>query len=283
MPELPEVETVRCNLAATLRELRVTSVCFRRRDILRPDPRTGSDAIDLAIRKTCGSRVRDIDRLGKNLILKMNGAWGWIVHLGMSGTLVHGCAPPEDVHAHVAWWLEDGSTLVFRDPRRFGGWTLAEYAPIREVLRDRVGIDALDPALNLARFRDLLSPSITPIKCRLLDQRLVAGLGNIYADEILFAAGIDPRSPSCALDHASWERLFREMHRVLEGAVCRRGTTLSDYRDGWGGMGSYHACLAVYGKEGEDCPRCGNPIHRMSFRGRGTHFCPRCQQFAKGR
>ncbi|MFO7942290.1 MAG: DNA-formamidopyrimidine glycosylase family protein, partial [Bacillota bacterium] len=193
MPELPEVETIRRTLDDLLSDRRIVGAEFRREDILRPDPRSPEGSVDRNVARTPGARVMSLGRLGKNLLLRLDEGWGWVIHLGMSGTLIaSGPGEPEEKHTHVILRLEDELALRFRDPRRFGGWRAAETPPIEAVLAERVGIDALDPRLDAGRFARLLGESDSPIKCRLLDQRLVAGLGNIYVDEALFASRIHP-------------------------------------------------------------------------------------------
>ncbi len=277
MPELPEVETIRRSLGAAVVGQRVMTAEFRREDILRSDPRTSAGSAARCAARTPGSRIRDLGRVGKHLVVHLDDDWGWIVHLGMSGTLTLSDGGPEADHTHVVWTTEDGSSLRFRDPRRFGGWTAAEIPPPEGVLKGRVGIDALDPELDAAAFAARLAESRSPVKCRLLDQRLVAGLGNIYVDEALYEAGIHPGTPACHLSSASWERLYWAVRRILASAIDHRGTTFSDFRDGRGLTGDNWERLRVYGRAGAACGRCGRQVEKMILRGRGTHYCPGCQ------
>ncbi len=284
MPELPEVETIRRSLEDRVRGRRVLRAEFRRTDILKPDPRTTEGSALRNAARTEGATIFAIGRRGKHLLLEMDGGWGWTVGFGMTGSLIlEESGGPEEDHTHVVWSLEGGASLRFRDPRRFGYWGAAEIPPVEGVLEGRVGVDALDPALDASGFADLLRDSRVPIKCRLLDQRLVAGLGNIYVDEILFASRVNPCTPARDLDPGAWGRLFDNTVRILEAAVANRGTTFSDYRDGTGEAGGNQEHLAVYGRGGSPCNRCGAEIVRMTFRGRGTHLCPDCQDYnAKG-
>ncbi len=283
MPELPEVETIRGALEDLLVGREIVAAGFRRQDILRPDPRSPRGSVRRCIARTRGARVDSLGRLGKNLLLRLDEGWGWVIHLGMSGTLIAADpGDPEEDHTHVVLRPEGNLEIRFRDPRRFGSWRAAETPPVEEVLGDRVGIDALDPGLDVHLFAKLLGNSDSPIKCRLLDQRLVAGLGNIYVDEALFAARVHPAKPARELDSDSWSRLYRAVGEVLRGALRNRGTTFSDYRDARGKSGDNADNLAVYGRGGRECLRCASELVRTKLRGRGTHYCPRCQPYRKG-
>ncbi len=272
MPELPEVETLRRSLKPHLLGAVVSGAEFFRPDILEIEP--GADPVAF----TVGAEITGLARRGKYLLVQLGHSRGWAVHFGMSGTMIHyppGLAPVDE-HTHVMWDLGDRGQVCYRAPRRFGRWIMSG-SDVSAALGDRVGTDALDPDLDGSTLRALLGESRSPIKCRLLDQRRVAGLGNIYVDEALFCAGIDPTRRTSSLEEAQWEDLFLSMRRVLTQAIEHRGTTFSTYRDGQGREGENARHLAVYGRAGQECPRCAASIERSVVGGRGTHHCPSCQ------
>ncbi|MGE5453901.1 MAG: Fpg/Nei family DNA glycosylase, partial [Methylocystaceae bacterium] len=162
----------------------------------------------------------------------------------------------------------------FIDPRRFGGVRLISH---EDEFFARMGPEPLGNEV-IAGFEQKLARRKSPIKSVLLDQTVVAGIGNIYADEILHQAGVDPRKTGAGLNPQEVARLQNAIPQVLEASIAKRGTTFRDYRDGEGNPGSFAACLAVYGRKGEACPRCGTPIECVRIAGRSTHFCPQCQQ-----
>jgi len=279
LPELPEVETVRRGLAPLCEDRTIVSAEFSRDDILIVPDDAGQKPARWAQEFTEGMVIDRVYRHGKYLLFDTEGERGWAVHLGMSGSLVvytDGAAP--DKHTHAVLNMCCGAELHYRAPRRFGRWIAARDGPARTAVSGRVGIDALDPTLDVRRFMNRLGGSQATIKSRLLDQRLVAGLGNIYADEALFAAGIHPRCPASSLDPGRWATLLRGIRSVLRRALANGGTTFASYRDARGRKGGNRGHLSVYGREGEQCPRCGNSVERIKVAGRGTHCCAACQQ-----
>ncbi len=271
MPELPEVETLKRSLTPHLLGAVITEARFSRRDIL--EISTGEDPSCF----TAGSQITGLGRKGKYLLVELDHRRGWAVHFGMSGTMIHYPEVPGlvDQHTHVVWDLRARGRVCYRAPRRFGRWIMAP-SDVSEVLGDRVGVDALDPNLDGDRFGALLGQSRSPIKSRLLNQRLVSGLGNIYADEALFSAGVDPIRRASTLE-GRWEGLLESVRGVLTEAIRHRGTTFSTYRDGQGCEGRNRQHLSVYGRAGQACPRCAALIQRSVLGGRSTHYCPSCQ------
>ncbi|HZU71676.1 MAG TPA: bifunctional DNA-formamidopyrimidine glycosylase/DNA-(apurinic or apyrimidinic site) lyase [Acidimicrobiales bacterium] len=276
MPELPEVETVRRGLAevVTGRQLKSVEVTGTR-SVRRHRPR------ELA-RRLEGRAVAGLGRRGKYLMIGFEPPDALlVVHLGMSGQLlVADRADPVPAHTHVALGFEDGSEVRFVDPRTFGevfvteagdGWRPAALA--------HLGFDPVEEPPGPAAFARLLAGRRTRLKALLLDQRFVAGLGNIYTDEILFAAGLRHDRPASSLDRAEAAALYRSMTSILREAIRRRGSSLSDmqYRDVRGRPGGYQSRHRVYDRRGEPCTRCGAPIERARAAGRSTYFCPRCQ------
>lgn len=270
MPELPEVETVRRSAERFLLGRRVESVRLRRRDIV-----TGS------WRKSAlldGGVVVKVARHGKNLAVVAEDGRALGVHLGMTGQLLcvaKGARLARTDHVHAEWRLGD-LRMLFRDPRRFGG--LETFESEGAMLERSWGLLGPDAAtVTGAALRDALGASKRAIKAGLLDQRAVAGIGNIYADESLFAAGIHPLAICAELSAAQWDRLAREARRVLGEAIDAGGSTLRDYRDANGGEGWFQTKHLVYGRAGEPCPRCGHrtgrTLERLTVAQRTTVSC----------
>jgi formamidopyrimidine-DNA glycosylase len=272
MPELPEVETiVRC-LRRHLIGFEVRSV----RLIFPPIVRNRKKSF---LQRFIGQRVSGVRRRGKLVLLDFSGGLSMIVHLKMTGQLLI-CPEdlPADKHVHlaIAFRAQD-EELRFRDVRKFGfvrGVRSDQVARTPEV-RD-LGPEPL--ALDLPSFLDRFGGRRGKLKGRLLNQSVVAGVGNIYADEILFESRLDPRAEVLNLSRRRLERLWFAVSTVLSEAIAFKGTTVRDYRDGEGLEGLYQNRLKVYGREGEPCLRCGTLIRRIRVSGRGTHFCPVCQR-----
>jgi len=271
VPELPEVETLACDLRWLLLGTEFTTVEVRW-------PRTvAMPGVDEFIRQLPGRQILDVGRRGKFLILSLSGPSYLLIHLRMSGQVrVAPTTAPLDRYARVIFHLDDGRRLLFSDPRKFGRvyWT-ADPTPVV----GRLGPDPLAEDFTLDAFEALLSRRKGAIKPLLLNQAFLAGLGNIYTDEALFVAGLHPLRKANTLSPAEIERLYRAIRKVLQQAVGSRGTTLPDerYLDAKGWPGSYGERLRVYRRAGEPCPCCGVPIQRIVVNGRGTHFCPNCQ------
>jgi len=200
-----------------------------------------------------------------------------LVHLGMTGRLtIVPRGTPRDRHDHIDLLLENGRTLRFRDVRKFGRWWLlpAEEAERLPPLAD-LGPEPLE--ISREQFRRLLSARRQQIKALLLDQRRLAGMGNIYCDEALFAAGIHPQMPACRIRRQKLHALWRHMRRILRAAIRRQGSTISDFVRPDGRSGTYQDRFKVYGRAGAPCPRCGATLKRLIVAGRGTTLCPLCQ------
>lgn len=276
MPELPEVETIVRQLAP-----RVVGRCIERVEML--DAKLGLEWPPSLL----GCRIDKLHRLGKQIILELdgsgvrNGASGdprrWLcIHLRMTGRLIYDEGLPGGMHetagAIRARIHLDRGLLVFQDVRRFGTMRLATPEDVCSG-----GIDPTAPAFTARRLRGLIAGSRTAIKPWLLRQDKVAGLGNIYACEALFQAGLSPLRSAGSIDAAEAARLCKAIRGVLKLAIDAGGTTFSDYRDGQGGRGRFQNRLAVYGREGEPCRTCGAPVVRIVQGGRSTFFCPACQ------
>lgn len=264
MPELPEVQTVVTTLRPKVLGRAIRAVVWVRPDILTP-----SD-LDLAAR-VCGRTVRSIERRGKRIVFTLDDDNRFYIHLGMTGRLsVDAPDAPLPTHTHLELDLGP-DRLRFRDPRRFGGiWWVGRESP-------DVGMGPEPLGLRPAELFRRLQRTTRAVKNALLDQRVVAGLGNIYVDEALHAAGIHPRMPANRLTAAQVGRLSRAIKATLRRAIHHRGSTLRDYVDADGAAGSFQRLHRVYHREGAPCVRCRQAIKRIVLGGRSTHFCVRCQ------
>lgn len=273
MPELPEVETVRRSLLPHLPGRQIHEVILHKSGQIRyPSP-------ERFLQQIGGATIEAIDRRGKYLLLPLSGGLQLIAHLRMSGRLIV-VEPQEPLapHTHVIFRLSSGKELRYQDQRTFGGFHL--------IGPDKVGMPAglltlgpepFDPAFTPAYLRQKLQERRTTIKAALLDQHLVAGLGNIYVDEALFASGIHPERRSGSVTEAEADRLHASIQSVLQKAIANRGTTFSLYFDGENRRGEHYEELQVFDRAGQPCGTCGTEIIKRRVAGRGTHYCPRCQ------
>ena len=273
MPELPEAETI----AADLRD-RIRGAVIRAVSVPRPDILCGTDprAFEGRLR---GRRLARIGRRGKNVLFELDDGGRVLVNLGMTGRLITSDAPNAAEMRHVAarFALEDGRDLLFDDTRRFGRIEVLEPDAWRA--RDALlGLEPLSAAFTADALRSLTRRSRSPIRNWLLDQRFVAGVGNIYANEALFRAGVRPRRGARTLRRSESDALHGGLREVLARAVDARGTTLRDYLGGGGEAGGFRPRLRVYGRAGEACLACATPIKRVVFGNRSAFYCPRCQR-----
>ena len=280
MPELPEIDHLRCSLEAVLAGAIIEKVSIARPDVVRNiDHRHVSPRI-LRHKLLLGERLACLERHGKELAILSESGRLLCVHLGMSGQLLY-CPPGRRLerrdHVHCQWCLGPGrGRLVFRDPRRFGGlWAFASRAELVEARWGRLGPDAL--TISAPTLRRRLGRTRRALKVALLDQRLLAGIGNIYADEMLFAAGIHPLAPAADLNAAACRDLAAACRRILRSAAAAGGSTIRDYLDGHGRTGAYTLRHRVYGRAGQPCLRCGRPLTEIRLGQRATVFCSSCQ------
>lgn len=277
MPELPEVETVCRGLAARLVGRRLLRVEVRRRDLRLPVPP------EFAARLT-GRRVLRIDRRAKYMLWHLDDGGVVIGHLGMSGRLCVKPAPaPPATHDHICMETDDQTVVVYNDPRRFGLLVLTSADALHQhALLKELGPEPLSDAFTAASLRATLADRRGPIKAALLDQKVVAGLGNIYVCEALYRAHISPLRPAGSLTAASAQRLVREIKAVLSTAIAAGGSTLRDYVQADGELGGFQNQFSAYDREGSPCPHrgCGgrHVIRRIVQSGRATYYCPRCQK-----
>jgi formamidopyrimidine-DNA glycosylase len=286
MPELPEVETIAQGLARRITGDVIESVWLGKK----PEPlKSSALAIAAALEH---SRIIGIRRVGKHIVFDLEGnranakrgkkARGresqvsaqWIVHLGMTGRL-QVCEPQSEIakHTHAIARLASGRELRFVDPRRFGRLSVTGTG---EEAFDATGVEPLE--IDPDRFIALFRGRKTPIKSALLNQKLLRGVGNIYADESLFRAGIRPRRRASSITREQFGKLLAGLKEVLKEAIALGGSSISDYVDADGEAGFFQLQHRVYGREGEPCLVCGAPIKRVVIAGRSSHYCAKCQK-----
>jgi formamidopyrimidine-DNA glycosylase len=273
MPELPEVETVRAALAPVMTGRKLEAVEIHDTRLVRPyEPRAVADELE-------GERVAAVERRGKYLIFRFESGRSLLIHLRMTGSLRHVAngSSADDPYRRAVVKLDDGSDVTYRDVRRFGTWLLLEPGELQPYLATRLGDEPFSADFTPSRFAARLATRRAPIKAALLDQRTLAGMGNIYVDEALWRARIHPFTPAGELTPQEVRRLRTAVRRALEAGIARQGATLRDYTKPDGGRGRMQEEFKVYGRGGEPCDRCGTPIEKTRVAGRGTWYCPHCQ------
>jgi formamidopyrimidine-DNA glycosylase len=274
MPELPEVETVRRGLALRMSGRRIVRAELRRPDLRRPFPPMLAERLD-------GAQIGGLARRGKYILIELDETGLLLLHLGMSGRITAGgpdIAP--ELHDHVVLTLDDGTVVRFNDPRRFGTLDYLERgAEAAHPLLAGLGPEPLEPGFDGAYLGRALAGKMTPIKSALLDQRIVAGLGNIYVCEALYRAGVSPRRLAATVSGAA-ARLAGAIREVLGEAIEAGGSSLRDYVQANGELGYFQHRWAVYGREGEPCPgcTCAEGVRRITQAGRSTFFCAKKQR-----
>jgi len=278
VPELPEVETVRRRLAPV-----VEGATIERAEIV--DARlTRPVEPGIVAERLVGDAVAHLERRGKYLLWRLESGRTLVVHLRMTGSFRHAVAGalPDDAYRRATLGLGTGAEVAYRDVRRFGTWELLDEGHLRPYLGARLGPEPLAPSFSAARLGALAAGRRAPVKSFLLDQRRIAGVGNIYADEALWRARIHPLRPAGSLEEDDIARLRKAIRAALELGISRQGATLRDYRDPDGRRGRMQREFTVYGRAGEPCPRCGTPIEKTRAGGRGTWYCPQCQRLHPG-
>lgn len=280
MPELPEVETVCRGLALKMEGRRLARVTQRRADLRFPLPKRFAERLT-------GRAVERIRRRAKYILIHLDGGLVLLAHLGMSGSMVvrEGPAGPPGPHDHIIFELDDGHVITFNDARRFGSMDLVEEAHLpRHKLLAELGPEPLGNEFNEAVLSERLAGRSTPIKAALLDQTVVAGLGNIYVCEALFRSGISPRRLAASVAGARSAKLVPAIRDVLTEAIAAGGSTLRDYVQSNGELGYFQHTFRVYGREGEACAGCTcdvaktGGVQRLVQSGRSTFHCPRKQR-----
>ena len=290
MPELPETETIARDLDGALRGAVVRSVEVVRSDVLRGDARTrprrpAATLADDVVARLTGAKVHGISRRAKSVVLafgsvcvggQVDGLCRLVVTPRFTGALLID-GTPDDAYTCLRLDLADGRTLRYHDVRRLG--TLALLGPVAfEAWEKALGPEPLDPALTAERFSGIIRGSTRAVKSILMDQKRLAGVGNIYANEALWRACIRPARRGARVTRAQCTLLFDELRAVLTESIALRGTTFRDYRDAFGGRGGFAAKLQAYGRSGEPCLRCGTVLNAShALEGRQTVWCPACQ------
>jgi formamidopyrimidine-DNA glycosylase len=270
VPELPEVETIARGLANALTGKTISAAKVTLGKVVSPEPRR-------FVRRVVGERIESVGRRGKHVVVSLGSGRSLVVHLRMTGRLVvqpPGAADPYP-YTNVRMTFTDGTLLCFADTRQFGRMRLV--GP-EEAWAAEVGLEPLSDEFSLERFSGLLERRTTPIKVFLLDQRRIAGIGNIYACEALWEAGIRPNRPAGSLSRPARARLHAAIGSVLRKAIEMRGTSVDDYVDADGLRGGFQNELSCYGRDGKACRRCGTTIVRTVLAQRGTWWCRTCQK-----
>jgi formamidopyrimidine-DNA glycosylase len=276
MPELPEVEVTRRGLLPHLPGKTVARVFWSGKRLRTAMPRA------LLRDEIQGRTIRTVDRRAKYLLIRMAGGAVLVIHLGMTGRL--GIFPgrtPVARHDHLRLYLDNGMELRFNDSRRFGSvavWSAELADACEQEFASRQGIEPLGDHFHAEKLIRLARNRRMPVKTFLMDSRLVAGIGNIYANEILFAAGLSPWTAAGTLDFQQWQAIADNGREILLRAIKAGGSTIADFIGSSGQPGYFQLQLAVYGRKGESCPRCQARINKKVLAGRSTFFCPVCQQ-----
>ncbi|HYX43922.1 MAG TPA: bifunctional DNA-formamidopyrimidine glycosylase/DNA-(apurinic or apyrimidinic site) lyase [Acidimicrobiales bacterium] len=278
MPELPEVETIKRDLDREILGKRVKSVEVSGMRSIRRHPNKKH-----FIAKLEGRKITGVERRGKYLLLRLDSGDVLVAHLGMSGQLLRakGGKEPVDKHTHVVITFTQGGQLRFIDPRTFGELFVTTPDELEAQVPElaHLGFDPVDDMMSWTRFGELLTVRKAKLKTLLMDQRFVAGIGNIYSDEILFAAGLRYDRSSESLSSQEVRRLYRAMVETLQEAIKHRGSSLADqqYRDLFGEPGEFQTLHKVYDREGQACRRCRSTIVKVKVNGRSSFLCPQCQ------
>ncbi|MDP2812628.1 MAG: bifunctional DNA-formamidopyrimidine glycosylase/DNA-(apurinic or apyrimidinic site) lyase [bacterium] len=285
MPELPEVETIRRGLIANIINKKISGLEIRKSKLVK-----NNDQVFKSVLKN--KSIVNISRIGKLLIFELSGdKFLFLIHLKMTGQLIyvdksfvlaggHSFKQPDilpNKFSHVIFSFADGSKLFFNDLRQFGYLRLLKKSELKRV-KDNFGIEPGQNNFNLENFSAIFENKKIKLKALLLNQKLIAGLGNIYADEVCWRAGLRPDRVVNSLSKAEIKKLFLATNYIIKKAIAKRGTTFSDYRDAQNKKGNFSKYLKVYGRQGEKCQRCNFPIKKLKLVGRGTHFCPNCQK-----
>lgn len=285
MPELPEVETIRRDLEKKILNKKIVHLEILLKRIVKNDAKKfKKDILD--------DKFIEIDRIGKLLIFRLaKSPLILLIHLKMTGQLIYclggqliagghsdeksvSCLPNK--HTRVIFHFSDKAKLYFNDLRTFGYLKLVDEKELQKV-RAKFGIEPLDPEFNQAFFQGLIKGRKTNIKALLLNQTLISGIGNIYADETLFASRVDPRRRVDTLNEKEIKLIVKNAKAVLEKSIANRGTTFNNYVDADGKKGNFVKLLKVYGRTGQKCLRCGGVVKKIKVAGRGTHYCDQCQ------
>jgi formamidopyrimidine-DNA glycosylase len=274
MPELPEIEVIRRSLSSHLVGRRVCRIVCSRRRLRQPVPRAGLQQL------VENHRIILVDRRAKYLLIRMSSGATLSIHLGMSGRLeLFSSGAPRTKHDHLRFLLDNETELRFNDSRRFGAVQVMDPRRNQEAaLFAEIGPEPLEAEFSPEYLIRRAKGRTRPIKNFLMDHRVVAGIGNIYANEILFAAGVHPGTPAGTLKPEAWGKLLHACRWVLSQAIDCGGTTIADFANGVGEAGAFQSELKVYDRQGEPCVVCAGTILRAVQAGRASYYCPACQQ-----
>jgi len=268
LPELPEVETIKNELSPYLTGRKFADVTVNdAKPVKRP-------SVEEFRRKLIGQSINHLERRGKYLIFRLSSREALIIHLKMTGALLLNPRQP-DGYARVIFHLDDGSQLVFTDRRRLGALWLLEN---EQAVTGKLGPEPLDPGFTVETLAERVCKRQAPIKAVLLDQGFIAGIGNMYADEALFAAKIHPLQKANSLSTQEIRNLYKAIVEVLRLAISSKGASVDTYKRPDGGLGTAHNNFRAAHRGGRPCPVCGTPIQRLALRNRGSYFCPKCQK-----
>ncbi|TSC95729.1 MAG: formamidopyrimidine-DNA glycosylase [Parcubacteria group bacterium Athens1014_10] len=271
MPELPEVETIKLELEGKIKGKKIKEIKIKLPKI-----------INLSVKKfqsiLRGLKIEQIKRRAKLLIINLSDNWNLIIHLKLTGQLIYNAKPEK--HTHLIFYFNGGNNLLFNDLRKFGWIKLLKNNDLEKLLiKEKYGPEPLEKNFTLKIFKNLLfKKKNKKIKPLLMEQNFIAGLGNIYAQEICFYARVRPDRKKETLKENEIEKLFHGIKKILSAAIKRKGTSIDSYLDIYGKKGNYVPFLKVYQREGKKCFRCGEIIKEIKLAGRGTSFCPECQK-----
>lgn len=286
MPELPEVETIRRDLSQKILHKKITKVEVKKKRIVKGDTKK-------FVQILVGNKFVSLGRVGKLLILTLDrNKYNLLIHLKMTGQLIYchqghfvagGHSLPKigdslpNKYSHVIFTFADNSRLFFNDMRQFGYLQLVNQSELDKITK-KYGIEPLTADFKPESLKQIVKKRTAPIKAVLLNQQLISGIGNIYADEILFATGIRPTRKASTLSDHEIKKIFLASQKIIKAAIKFRGTTFNDYVDADGNIGSFVKFLKVYGRKDKKCPRCKGIVKKIKVAGRGTHYCSACQK-----
>lgn len=285
MPELPEVETIKNDLKRAILNKKIVSVIVNKKPVVKSNYNNFFKILK-------NNSFKNISRIGKLLIFNLQANCYLLIHLKMTGQLVYcdktkciagghevpgGIGKLPNKYSHIIFKFFDKSVLYFNDLRRFGYLKIVNEDEL-EKIKSKFGIEPLTSGFTFEKFKEIFINRKKNIKAVLMDQALIAGVGNIYADEILFKAGVKPMRMAADIKQEELKKIFKTANEILKKAIKMRGTTFSNYVDSRGKKGNYTKMLKIYGREGEKCFRCGGVIKKIKLGGRGTRFCGRCQE-----
>jgi formamidopyrimidine-DNA glycosylase len=269
MPELPEVETIRNEITPNIVGHTITAITLFDEKIVR------QPSVEEFNSRLIGEAITGVGRRGKYMLLSLTSGQTLVIHLKMTGSL---WLKPPDRFVRAVIHLNGGVKLYFRDPRKFGMMWLVEN---NNVISDKLGPEPLEAKFTAATLAKILDRRTAPIKALLCDQNLIAGIGNMYADEALFLAKIHPMRAGGSLSREEVKRLYNAIRQALAAAIGAKGASVNTYFRPDGQIGTAHFQFKVAHRRGEDCPVCGTPLKRITVRNRGTYFCPKCQTISE--